>query len=71
MSNQANPLVGLAEIAERYKLSGAQAANRWAGHPAFPAPVATLKQGRVWYARSVDAWADEFRPAYAQKRKSK
>ena len=51
-------LVGAAEIAERLGLSHPQTVHTLRRRdPAFPAPVATLRQAMVWSWPDVAAWA--------------
>jgi predicted DNA-binding transcriptional regulator AlpA len=50
-------LVGASEIARRLELSAPQAVHNWrARHPDFPAPVAILDMGMVWYWPDVEEW---------------
>lgn len=51
-------LVGLSEIAGML-LTRKQQAYRWSRRPDFPAPVARLRQGPIWYRADVVAWARE------------
>jgi hypothetical protein len=51
-------LVGATEIAERLGLALPQTVHLWRSrHPDFPAPIAALKMGLVWYWPDVENWA--------------
>jgi prophage regulatory protein len=54
-------LMGMAEIAERLRLSR-ERASQLANRRDFPEPVARLKMGQVWLADDVDAWVRQYRP---------
>lgn len=54
-------LMGMAEIAERLRLSR-ERASQLANRRDFPLPVARLKMGQVWLADDVDEWVREYRP---------
>ena len=50
-------LVGAPEIAERLGLARPQVVHNWRyRHADFPAPVAELRQGNVWYWPDVEQW---------------
>jgi predicted DNA-binding transcriptional regulator AlpA len=53
--------MGMAEIAERLKLSR-ERASQLANRRDFPEPIARLKMGQVWLADDVDRWVAEHRP---------
>lgn len=48
-------LVGLAEIADYYAISR-QLAAKWTSRSDFPAPLAELRQGKVWDMAAVITW---------------
>lgn len=51
-------LVGAAEIAARLGVKRPQVVHDWRRrYPAFPEPVAHLRQALVWYWPDVEAWA--------------
>jgi hypothetical protein len=51
-------LVGTAEIAERLGLAHPETVHDWRRrHPEFPAPVARLRIGYIWYWPEVERWA--------------
>lgn len=54
-------LMGMAEIAERLRLSR-ERASQLANRRDFPEPAAKLKMGQVWLADDVDEWVREHRP---------
>ena len=54
-------LMGMAEIAERLRLSR-ERASQLANRRDFPEPVARLKMGQVWLASDVDEWVRVHRP---------
>lgn len=51
-------LMGASEIAELLGVSR-QRASQLASRRDFPEPVAVLRQGGVWLAEDVEAWATE------------
>lgn len=48
-------LLGLAELAELYRVTKATASN-WSRRHTFPDPVAHLKMGPVWHKSDVVEW---------------
>lgn len=54
-------LMGMAEIAERLRLSR-ERASQLANRRDFPEPAARLKMGQVWLADDVDEWVRVNRP---------
>jgi prophage regulatory protein len=57
-------LVGLAEIRRRINRSS-QRTVRLTNRPDFPAPVAVLGTGRIWYAPDIEKWIQDYRPDLA------
>jgi len=54
----AEHLVGTAEIAGRFGLAQPETVHAWRRrHTDFPAPIARLKIGFVWYWPDVERWA--------------
>lgn len=54
----AGELVGAAEIAKRLGVGKGSVVSDWRQrHADFPAPVARLAMGHVWYWPDVAAWA--------------
>ena len=50
-------LIGAPEIAERLGLARPQVVHNWRyRHADFPAPVAELRQGNVWYWPDIEEW---------------
>lgn len=50
-------LVGAPEIAERLGLARPQVVHNWRyRHLDFPAPIAQLRQGNIWYWPDVEKW---------------
>ena len=51
-------LVGTVEIAQRLGVRDHNVVNTWRRrHSDFPAPVATLRLGRIWRWDDVEKWA--------------
>lgn len=50
-------IVGATEIAEMLGVSR-QRVQQLAATPAFPAPVAQLKIGKIWLLADVERWAE-------------
>jgi prophage regulatory protein len=55
----AEELMGVHEIAEMLGVSRQRVDEISRTHDAFPAPVATLRSGRVWARDAVELWARE------------
>lgn len=53
--------MGVAEIADLLGVSR-QRVDQLSREPDFPAPLSTLRVGRVWNAGDVEAWIAEHRP---------
>ena len=51
-------LMGASEIADLLSVSR-QRASQLASRRDFPEPAAVLRQGGVWFAEDVEAWAAE------------
>ncbi len=62
-------LGGLSDVADLYDDVSTQLVDRWSQTETFPAPVAELKQGRVWDVREIEGWIVTHRPDYAAKRR--
>lgn len=54
-------LMGTAEICARLGVSR-QRVQQLTARPDWPAPVATLRSGRIYRAEDVEAWIREHRP---------
>lgn len=51
-------LVGTVEIAQRLGVADHNVVNTWRRrHPTFPAPLTTLRHGRIWSWTEIEAWA--------------
>jgi predicted DNA-binding transcriptional regulator AlpA len=49
-------LTGIADIAQRASVS-ANTVHKWLmRYPDFPKPLMTLKRGRLWEWRQIEAW---------------
>lgn len=55
------PLMGTSELRRRFGGISAQRVDQIVRKPSFPAPVAVLDQGRIWYGPAVEEWIVQHR----------
>lgn len=57
------PLLGLTEMAERYR-TNRQNAYKWSKVDGFPAAELEMHAGKFWRQSAVDGWVSEHRPEH-------